>query len=108
MGRADCARFASTTPVASGGRGLLRTHGETELLAMTVPVDLSPFGARAPAPFVRFVLALTRSLPANWLGFRVSTPFRRLAIDWLGELPVDTELWGARMRLYPVRNSCEK
>jgi len=75
---------------------------------MTVPVDRAPFGAHAPVSFVRFILALTRSLPANWLGFRVSTPFRRLAIDWLGEQPVDTELWGARLRLYPVRNSCEK
>jgi len=75
---------------------------------MTVPVDLAPFGARTPGPFVASILALTRNLPANWLGFRVSTPFRRVAISWLGERPVDVVLWGARMRLYPRDNSCEK
>jgi FkbM family methyltransferase len=75
---------------------------------MTVPVDPAPYGARAPDAFVRAILALTRRLPANRLGFRMSTPYRRLAIDWLRERPVDTVLWNARMRLYPARNSCEK
>jgi FkbM family methyltransferase len=75
---------------------------------MTVPVDLAPYGARAPDAFVRAVLAFTRLLPANNLGFRLSTPYRRLAINWLDEQPVDTVLWNARMRLYPARNSCEK
>jgi FkbM family methyltransferase len=75
---------------------------------MTVPVDPAPYGARAPDAFVRAILAFTRRLPANWFGFRMSTPYRRLAIDWLGERPVDTELWHARLRLYPARNSCEK
>jgi FkbM family methyltransferase len=75
---------------------------------MTVPVDPAPYGVRAPDAFVRAVLALTRSLPANSFGFRLSTPYRRLAINWLGEQPVDTVLWNARMRLYPAQNSCEK
>jgi FkbM family methyltransferase len=75
---------------------------------MTVPVDLAPYGARPPDLFVRAILAFTRRLPANWLGFRMSTPYRRLAIRWLNEQPVDTVLWNARMRLYPSRNSCEK
>jgi FkbM family methyltransferase len=75
---------------------------------MTVPVDPAPYGAWPPDAVVRAILALTRSLPANGFGFRISTPFRRLAIDWLGERPVDTVLWNARMRLYPSRNSCEK
>jgi FkbM family methyltransferase len=75
---------------------------------MSEPVDAAPFGSRAPDAFVRAVLALTRSLPANRLGLRLSTPFRRLAINWLGETPVDTIIWGARMRLHPSRNGCEK
>jgi FkbM family methyltransferase len=75
---------------------------------MTVPVDPAPYGARAPGAFVRAILALTRRLPANRLGFRMSTPYRRIAIEWLNEQPVDTVLWNARMRLYPSRNSCEK
>ncbi len=75
---------------------------------MNEPVDAAPFGSRAPDRFVRAVLALTRSLPASRLGLRLSTPFRRLAINWLGETPVDTVIWGARMRLHPSRNGCEK
>jgi FkbM family methyltransferase len=74
----------------------------------TLPVDRAPYGTQAPDRLVAAVLAFTRSLPANWLGFRVSTPFRRLAIDRLGERPVDTVVWGVRMRLYPQHNSCEK
>jgi FkbM family methyltransferase len=35
-------------------------------------------------------------------------PFRRMVIDSLGQRPVDTEVWGARARLYPSRNICEK
>jgi FkbM family methyltransferase len=73
-----------------------------------LPVDLASYGMRGPDPLVRAILALTRSLPGNWLGFRISTPFRRIAINWLGEKPVDTVLWGARVRLYPRHNSCEK
>jgi FkbM family methyltransferase len=76
--------------------------------AMRMPIDRAPYGAQAPDRLVRAVLALTRRLPANWLGFRVSTPFRRIAIDWLAEKPVDATVWGARARLYPSRNSCEK
>jgi FkbM family methyltransferase len=75
---------------------------------MTLSVDLAPYGTRKPGRFVRAILALTRRLPANGLGFRLSTPFRHLAIEWLGDQPVDTLVWGARVRLYPKRNSCEK
>jgi len=73
-----------------------------------LPVDPAAYGLRGPDLLVRAVLAVTRSLPGNWLGFRISTPFRRVAINWLGERPVDTALWGARARLYPRHNSCEK
>jgi FkbM family methyltransferase len=75
---------------------------------MRAPVDSASYGTRAPGGLVRAVLAFTRRLPANWLGFRVSTPFRRIAIDRLAERPVDTTVWGARARLYPGHNSCEK
>src|SRR5439155_15019802 len=71
-------------------------------------VDLAPYGAHAPDRFVRMMMALTRQLPANWLGLRVSTPFRRLAINWLGERPVDTTAWNVRLRLYPAHSICEK
>jgi FkbM family methyltransferase len=76
--------------------------------ATALPVDPASYGLRAPDPLVRVILGFTRSLPGNWVGFRISTPFRRIAINWLGERPVDTVLWGARFRLYPRDNSCEK
>jgi FkbM family methyltransferase len=75
---------------------------------MTAPFDLAPYGAHLPCRFVRTVLAVTRRLPANWLGLRLSMPLRRIAIDWLRGRPVDTTVWNARMRLYPGDNACEK
>ena len=75
---------------------------------MPPPVDLAPYGSHPPRGFARMMLALTRRLPPNWLGLRTSMPLRRMAIDWLGEEPVDTTVWNARVRLYPSRNSCEK
>jgi FkbM family methyltransferase len=75
---------------------------------MTAAVDLSPYGTHRPGPLPQAVLAVTRSLPANWLGLRLSMPLRRMAINALGDQPIDTTLWNARMRLYPSRNSCEK
>jgi len=51
---------------------------------------------------------MTRRLPANWLGLRLSMPLRRLAINHLRERPVDTVVWNSHMRLYPSRNACEK
>jgi FkbM family methyltransferase len=75
---------------------------------MTPPVDLSPYGTHPPRRLPQAILAVTRRLPANWLGLRISMPLRRMAINALGERPIDTTLWNARVRLYPRRNSCEK
>jgi len=80
----------------------------SDLLPMTASVDLSPYGSYPPGGLARAVLALTRRLPANWLGLRTSMPLRRLVINRLGDRPVDTMVWDTRMRLYPSRNSCEK
>lgn len=75
---------------------------------MTATADQSPYGSYPPGPFTRAVLAITRRLPVNWLGLRLSMPLRRLAIDSLRGQPVDTAIWNSHMRLYPSRNSCEK
>jgi FkbM family methyltransferase len=75
---------------------------------VTAAVNLNPYGTRAPSRLTAAILAVTRRLPANWLGLRLSMPLRRMAIDRLGDEPVDTEAWGARLRLYPAHNSCEK
>src|SRR3954451_6647636 len=75
---------------------------------MTVPFDAAPWGTHAPDAYERVVLAMTRAMPDNWLGLRLAILFRRLAIGRIGEGCRDTTLWGARLRLYPRRNGCEK
>jgi FkbM family methyltransferase len=70
-------------------------------------VDQSPFGSRAPGPLDRVVLALTRSLPANWLGLRLAILFRRM-VTMRHREAFDIELWGLRLRLHPLGNGCEK
>jgi FkbM family methyltransferase len=75
---------------------------------MTITIDLAPYGTYRPRRLLQGVLAVTRRLPANWLGLRLSMPLRRMAINSLGDRPVDTTVWNAQVRLYPSRNSCEK
>jgi FkbM family methyltransferase len=75
---------------------------------MTATFDPSPWGAHLPGAYDRTVLALTRAMPANWLGQRLAILFRRLVMRRIGEGCIDTSLWGMRLRLYPRRNGCEK
>ena len=75
---------------------------------MTAAFDASPWGTHLPDPYERAVLALTRAMPANWLGRRLAILFRRLIMGRIGEGCRDTTLWGMRLRLYPRRNGCEK
>jgi FkbM family methyltransferase len=75
---------------------------------MTAVFDPSPWGTHLPGAYDRAVLALTRAMPANWLGQRLAILFRRLVMRRIGEGGIDTMLWGMRLRLYPRRNGCEK
>ena len=75
---------------------------------MTAAFDSSPWGAHLPGRRDGAVLALTRAMPANWLGQRLAILFRRLVMRRIGEGCIDTTLWGMRLRLYPRRNGCEK
>lgn len=75
---------------------------------MSFLVDSNPFGLRSADRFTKATLAVTRRLPPNYFGLRVSMPLRRLALDRLGDRAVDTTVWNAKARLYPYRNSCEK
>lgn len=75
---------------------------------MTATFDPSPWGTHLPDTYDRVVLALTRAMPANWLGQRLAILFRRLVIRRIGEGCIDTMLWSMRLRLYPRRNGCEK
>lgn len=75
---------------------------------MRAAFDPSPWGAHSPNAYQRAVLALTRAMPANWLGQRLAILFRRFVMRRIGEGCIDTMLWGMRLRLYPRRNGCEK
>ncbi|ALA16224.1 MULTISPECIES: FkbM family methyltransferase [unclassified Chelatococcus] len=70
--------------------------------------DTEPFGRFAPRSLARTVIEMTRSLPDSWLGKRTAYGLRRLVINHLDGAPVDVETLGARMRLYPYDNVCEK
>jgi FkbM family methyltransferase len=70
-------------------------------------VDQSPFGSHAPGRLDRAVLAMTRSLPANWLGLRLAILLRRI-VTMRPRDAFDIELWGLRLRLHPLGNGCEK
>jgi FkbM family methyltransferase len=73
-------------------------------------VDLSApaFGAYAPEGFVARAVAWTRRLGQSWSDKRLASALRRIAIRKLGGRPVDIEALGARMRLYPHNNLCDK
>jgi FkbM family methyltransferase len=76
---------------------------------MESPTNEAPFGALAPSPFDRAVMALTMRLPDNWVGLKLATALRRLVttrMDTAGAL--DVERWRLRMRLHPRDNGCEK
>ncbi|MGO4571124.1 FkbM family methyltransferase [Microvirga sp. 2TAF3] len=69
--------------------------------------DEVPFGAFAPSSIAGFGIETTRRLPRGWVGRRAALVIRR-AVRWLlrGQ-PVDTVVFGARMRLFPSGNTCE-
>jgi len=66
------------------------------------------FGTFAASGLVATLLGWTRSMPASWLGKRLGFMLRRIAISRLNGKPVDAESLGARFRLYPYNNVCEK
>jgi FkbM family methyltransferase len=66
------------------------------------------FGSFAARGLVERVMSFTRASKDSWLSRRLAFAARRLAVSQLGGDPVDTEALGARMRLYPYRNVCEK
>jgi FkbM family methyltransferase len=70
--------------------------------------DSRPFGAHTPSGFPRWILDRTRALPDHWAARRLGFMLRRLAVQALDGEPLDVEALGARMRLYPYNNVCEK
>ena len=70
--------------------------------------DLSAFGRHAPGGLVARLLAATRRCAPGWLGKRAAFVLRDIAVRALRGRPLDVEALGARMRLYPYNNVCEK
>ncbi len=70
--------------------------------------DLSLFGRHAPSGLLARLLPLTRSSAPTWTGKRQAFLLRAVAVTALGGRPADVESLGARMRLYPYNNVCEK
>lgn len=67
-----------------------------------------PFGAFAPRRALARLIAWTRSAPDSFLGRKIAYALRRVGLRSLDGKPVDIEALGARMRLYPDGNVCEK
>ena len=68
----------------------------------------SPFGAFAPQTTLARIIAWTRAAPDSFFGRKIAYALRRLGLRTLRGKPVDIESLGARMRLYPDGNVCEK
>lgn len=71
--------------------------------------DSQPYGTYAPSGLVARIAERTGRLTyGSWGGRRLSLLLRRIAIGLLRGRPLDVERYGARMRLYPYNNNCEK
>jgi FkbM family methyltransferase len=70
--------------------------------------DLTPFGRHAPGALLSRLLGQTRRAGQSWLGRRKAFLLRGLCIKLLRGKPVDVVSLGAKMRLYPFNNVCEK
>jgi FkbM family methyltransferase len=69
----------------------------------------APFGALAPNPFDRTIMALTSRMPDNWAGLKLAMALRRLVTMRMETAAaLDVERWRLRMRLHPRDNGCEK
>lgn len=67
-----------------------------------------PFGTFAPQGLVARIIGWTRRASDSYLGRKLAYALRRLGLNSLKGRPVDIEALGARMRLYPQGNVCEK
>ncbi len=71
--------------------------------------DSQPYGTYAPTGLVARIAQRTQTLDEHsWRGRRMAMLLRRIAISLLGGRPLDVERYGARMRLHPYNNNCEK
>lgn len=68
----------------------------------------APFGSYRPSGLAGWIIERTQTLPYSWLGRRIHVLLRRIAIPLLKKSPLDVERLGARMRLEPYNNICDK
>ncbi|MCP8940466.1 FkbM family methyltransferase [Alsobacter sp. SYSU M60028] len=75
-----------------------------------VPASAEPqaFGAYRPTGWTAKLIGHTRAMPNHWLGQRLAYVLRKLALMRMHGQPLDVEALGARMRLFPYNNVCEK
>jgi FkbM family methyltransferase len=70
--------------------------------------NIGEFGTFAAKGVVERILKQTRAAGPDWFSRRAAFALRRIAIAKLSGKPVDTQALGARMRLFPYHNVCEK
>ena len=71
--------------------------------------DTPAYGTYAPTGLVARIAERTQTLSdRTWAGRRLALFLRRVAISLLRGRPLDVERYGARMRLHPYNNNCEK
>ena len=71
--------------------------------------ETQPYGTYAPTGLVARIAERTQTLSdQTWQGRRMALFLRRVAISMLRGKPLDVERYGARMRLHPYNNNCEK
>ncbi len=74
------------------------------------PADLpaEPFGTFAASGMLARMIGWTRVLGPGWRDKRIASALRKLAMRQLAGRAVDTETLGAKMRLMPHNNLCDK
>jgi FkbM family methyltransferase len=72
------------------------------------PNETVPFGTFRPDPRLERLLSITQTCGQGWLSRRLAFALRALGVALLKGKPADVERMGARFRLYPDRNVCEK
>lgn len=72
------------------------------------PNETAPFGTFRPDPSLERLLSITQACGQGWLSRRLAFALRALGVTLLKGKPADVERMGARFRLYPDRNVCEK
>ncbi len=77
-------------------------------MLQTPSTDFSDFGQFAPDGIIARLVGLTEQCPPHWAGKRRAFFLRSVAVRLLRGRPLDVSRYGARMRLYPYNNVCEK